>query len=190
MFKQRKSKMANGASPGWHGRSACCSISNSEFENQPLSLMEPPSRNTLGKGADPWKGLHSGKNPALQGAECTQAKALLAWGGAGGENRGTTLSSVQQMPFREALTESPVLGSRSRGVGMPREAGPGASAWSTSVTERSLLLRVVPGRRHDRHLMGQLGDNAAQGRELTSYHFIRLYQPFRGRRQNQTTMLT
>lgn len=111
-------------------------------------------------------------------------------GGGGGENRGTTLPSVQQMPFREAVTESPVLGSRSRGVGMPRAAGPGASAWSTSVTERSLLLRVVPGRRQDRHLMGQLGDNAAQGRELTSYHFIGLYQPFRGRRQNQTTMLT
>lgn len=79
------------------------------------------------------------------------------------------MSSAPQTPLREADTESPVPGGRSRWVEKPRAAGHGTSA---SVTERSLLWRAILGQRRDKHLMGQLGDDAAQGREPTSCHWL------------------
>lgn len=130
--------------------------------------MESPSGNTVGKGADPWKGFHTEKNSSLRARTHTD-KCLAGCK----ETRRTSLSSGQQMPFRNSVTKSPVLGSRSRWV--PRAAVWGTSVWPTSVPGGTMLLRVVPGQRHEGHWMDQLGDNAAEGRELTSHHW--LYQP-------------
>lgn len=139
--------------------------------------MESPSRNTLGKGADPRKGLHTEKKSSSLRARTHTGKGLAGYEET---ERGPPCLWCKKCYLEKQSPRALSWATEAGGWESPEQQDealqPHPPRWQKGACFWELSLA-----RGKRQLTGLLGDDAAQGTELTSYHW--LYQPLCGRMQ-------